>query len=62
MEGTLEKKAKIDQFEMGDQEGEEEASIKLQDYEIKTLIAICGEMEEEFVKSARKQCMKSLIE
>ena len=29
--------------------------IKWRDYEIEILIAICGEMEEEFAKSARKQ-------
>jgi hypothetical protein len=40
---------------LGDSEGEEEALIKWRDYEIETLIAIRGEMEEEFAKSARKQ-------
>lgn len=34
--------------------GEEEARIKCQDYEIETLIAIRGDMEEEFVKLSRK--------
>jgi hypothetical protein len=35
--------------------GEKEALIKWRDYEIETLIAIRGEMVEEFTKSARKQ-------
>ena len=40
------KKTKIDEVELGDSEGEEEAPIKWRDYEIETLIAICGEMKE----------------
>ena len=40
---------------LGDSEGEEEAQIKWRDYEIETLIAICGEMEEEFVKYAQNK-------
>jgi hypothetical protein len=35
--------------------GEKEALIKWRDYEIETLIAIRGEMVEEFTKSTRKQ-------
>ena len=42
---------------MGDSEDEEEAPIKWRDYEIENIIAIRGEMEEEFAKSARKQGM-----
>ena len=42
-------------MELGDSDGIKEALINWRDYEIETLIAICGEMEEEFVKSARKQ-------
>ena len=52
---------KIDEVELGDLEGEEETPIKWRDYEIETLIAICGEMEEEFAKSARKQDMNLCI-
>ena len=37
--------------------GEEEALIKWWDYEIEILIAICGEMEQEFANFARKQTM-----
>ena len=51
------KKAKVDEIDLGDSEGEEEAPIKWRDYEIETLIAIRGEMEEEFTKSTRKQGM-----
>jgi hypothetical protein len=51
------KKAKVVEVDLGDSEGEEEAPIKWRDYEIETLIAIRGEMEEEFAKSARKQGM-----
>ena len=39
---------------MGMGDSEVEASIKWRDYENKTLIAIRGEMEEEFVKSTKK--------
>ena len=42
-------------MELGDLEGEEEALIKWRDYKTETLIAIRGEMEEEYAKSARKQ-------
>ena len=48
-------------MELGDSEGEEEASIKWRNYEIETLIAVRGEMEEEFAKSARKQGMNWCI-
>ncbi len=51
------KKAKVVEVDLEDSEGEEEAPIKWRDYEIETLIAIRGEMEEEFAKSARKQGM-----
>jgi hypothetical protein len=51
------KKTRVDEVELGDSEGEEEAPIKWRDYEIETLIAIRGEMEEEFAKSTRKQCI-----
>ena len=51
------KKTKVDEIDLGYSEGEEEAPIKWRDYEIETLIAIRGEMEEEFAKSARKQGM-----
>ena len=40
-------------MEFGESKGEEEVAIKLQDYKIKTLIAIHGEMKEEFVKFAK---------
>jgi hypothetical protein len=40
--------------ELGDLEGEEEAPIKWRDYEIETLIAIRGEMEEKFANFGRK--------
>ena len=50
-------KKKVDEVDLGDSEGKEEAPIKWQDYEIETLIAICGEMEEKFAKSVRKQGM-----
>jgi hypothetical protein len=55
MKRSTKKKTKVDEVELGDSEGEEEAPIKWRDYEIETLIAIRGEMEEEFAKSARKQ-------
>ena len=51
------KKTKVDEMNLGDSEGEEDAPIKWRDYEIETLIAIRGEMEEEFAKSTRKQGM-----
>ena len=51
------KKAIVDEVELGDLEGEEETPIKWRNYEIETLIAIRGEMEEEFAKSTRKQGM-----
>jgi hypothetical protein len=41
--------------ELEDSEGEEEAPIKWRDYKIATLIAICGEMKEEFAKFGRMQ-------
>ena len=53
--GAPQKKARVDEVELGDLEGEEDVPIKWRDYEIETLIAIRGEMEEEFAKSARKQ-------
>lgn len=45
-------------MKLRDSEVEEEASIKWWDYEIETLLAIRGKMEEDFVKSIWK-CMKS---
>jgi hypothetical protein len=51
------KNARIEEVELVDLEGEEEAPIKWRDYEIETLIVIRGEMEEEFAKLARKQCV-----
>ena len=60
MKMSTEKK-KIDEVELGDSEGEEEVPIKWRDYEIETLIAICGEIEEDFAKSTRKQGMNSYI-
>lgn len=51
------KKAKIDEIELGDLEGEDEAFIKWWDHEIETLIAIHSKMEEEYTKSTRKQDM-----
>ena len=53
--GAPKQKIKVDEVELGDSEGEEEAPINWRDYEIETLIAIRGEMVEEFTKSARKQ-------
>jgi hypothetical protein len=47
--------------ELGDSEGEEEAPIKWQNYEIETFIAIRGEIEEEFAKFARKQGIFCII-
>ena len=52
---VAQKKTRVDKIELGDSEGEEEAPIKWQNYEIETFIAIRGKMEEEFAKSARKQ-------
>lgn len=55
------KKAKKDTIELdNDTDTEEECPIKWRDNEIETLIAIRGEMEEEFAKSARKQGKKFL--
>lgn len=39
-------------------EGEDEAFIKWQNCEIYTFIPIGSEMEEEFIKSSRNECMK----
>ena len=44
-------------MELEDSEGEEDTPIGWRDYDIQTLIAIRGEIEEEFAKSARKQGM-----
>ena len=48
------KKTKVDEVKLGDSKGEEDTPIKWRYYEIETLRAICGEMEEKFAKSARK--------
>ena len=47
----------MDEVDLGDSEGEEEAPIKWRDYKIETLIVIRGEMKEKFAKSARKHGM-----
>lgn len=54
----MKKKTKNDEIELGYSKGEEEVSIKRENYEIETLIMICGEMEEKFIKLARKQSMQ----
>ena len=48
-------------MKLGDSEGEDKASIKWRDYDIETLIAIRGKMEEKIVKFARKQGINSYI-
>ena len=57
MESMAEEEDKSWWSEMKDLEGEEDVHVKYQYYEIKILIAIHCEMEEEFTKSARKQVM-----
>lgn len=52
------KNVKIDEFELGDLEGEEETPTKWRDYDIRTLIAICGKMKEKIAQLIRKQNMK----
>ena len=49
------------EVDLRDSEGEEEAPVKWRDYEIETLIAIRGVMEEKFANSARKQCIHLYI-
>lgn len=45
-------------MKLGDSEAEDEAPIKWWDIDIETLLAICGKMEEDFVKSIWEKCMK----
>ena len=49
------KNAKVDEVELEDSEGEEEVPIKWRNYDIKTIIAIRGEMKEEFTKLTKKK-------
>jgi hypothetical protein len=51
------KKGKNTVIELGSDEGEEAVVVKWKDIEVETLIAIRGEMEEEFSKTANKQGM-----
>jgi hypothetical protein len=51
------KKGKKTVIELGSDEEEEVAIMKCKDIEVETLIAIRGEMEEEFTKIANKKGM-----
>ena len=46
---------KADVIEVGESDEEETGRMKWKDFEVHQLIAIRGEMEEEFAKSANKQ-------
>lgn len=50
LKGTTMKKTRNDEMELVDLESEEESPIKWRDYEIETVITICGEMEDKFAK------------
>lgn len=51
------KKGRKTVIELGSDEEEEAAAVKWKDIEVETLIAIRGEIEEEFSKTANKQGM-----
>ena len=51
-----------DVIQFGDSKGEEDVLIKRQNYEIKTLIAICNDMEKKFAKSQKNNVCNSLFE
>jgi len=46
---------KTDVIEVGESDEDETGRVKWKDFEVHQLIAIRGEMEEEFTKSANKQ-------
>jgi hypothetical protein len=49
------KVSKTDVIEVGESDEDETGRVKWKDFEVHQLIAIRGEMEEEFAKSANKQ-------
>ncbi len=52
---TLTKKAKTSIIDLEGMEDEEDTKIKWRDFEVETLIALRGEMDEEFARAANKQ-------
>ena len=54
-EKTVTKKAKINIIDLEDMEDVEDTKTKWKDFEVETLIALRGEMDEEFARTANKQ-------